>query len=130
MVGIVIVSHSEQIAEGIKTLAGQMAGANQKIIAAGGMTDGSIGTDAIRISEAVAAADSGDGVLVLVDLGSAIISTETAFELIEPEVAARVVIADAPIVEGAISAAVQASIGATLAEVKAAAEMAKAMQKL
>ncbi|MDK2865777.1 MAG: phosphoenolpyruvate---glycerone phosphotransferase subunit DhaM [Clostridiales bacterium] len=130
MVGIVIVSHSEQIAEGIKTLAAQMAGANQKIVAAGGMTDGSIGTDAIRISEAVATADSGDGVLVLVDLGSAIISTETAFEFLEPEVAARVVIADAPIVEGAISAAVQASIGATLAEVKAAAEMAKAMQKL
>jgi dihydroxyacetone kinase phosphotransfer subunit len=130
MVGIVIVSHSAQIAEGIKTLAGQMAGASQKIIAAGGMVDGSIGTDAVRISEAIAVADTGDGVLILVDLGSAIISTETAFEFLEPEVASRVVIADAPIVEGAISAAVQASIGSTLEEVKAAAEMAKAMQKL
>jgi dihydroxyacetone kinase phosphotransfer subunit len=122
MVGIVIVSHSAQIAEGIKTLAGQMAGASQKIIAAGGMVDGSIGTDAVRISEAIAVADTGDGVLILVDLGSAIISTETAFEFLEPEVASRVVIADAPIVEGAISAAVQASIGSTLEEVKAAAE--------
>lgn len=130
MVGIVIVSHSQKIAEGVCELAGQMAGANQKIIASGGMADGSIGTDAIRISEAIESANEGEGVLVLVDLGSAIISTETALELMDPDLAAKVVIADAPIVEGAISAAVQASIGSTLQEVKEASELAKSMQKI
>ena len=130
MVGIVVVSHSAKIAEGVCELASQMAGANQKILAAGGMADGSIGTDAIRISEAIESANTGEGVLVLVDLGSAIISTETALEIMSPELATQVVIADAPIVEGAISAAVQASIGASLSEVKEAAELAKAMQKI
>jgi len=130
MVGIVIVSHSKLIAEGVKELAGQMAGPSQKIVAAGGMSDGSIGTDAVRISEAIQEADQGEGVLVLVDLGSAIISTETAFEFLEGDLQNKVIIADAPIVEGAVSAAVQASIGATLAEVKDAAELAKQMQKL
>lgn len=130
MVGIVIVSHSKEIADGVKALAGQMAGEKQKIVAAGGMADGSIGTDAMRISEALSEANDGEGVLVLVDLGSAIMSTEMAFEFLEDDLKDKVVIADAPIVEGAISAAVQASIGASLSEVKEAAEVAKQMQKV
>ena len=76
MVGIVIVSHSWKIAEGICDLAAQVAGTAARIISAGGMQDGEIGTDAVKISEAIRAADSGDGVVVLADLGSGIIQIE------------------------------------------------------
>ena len=81
MVGIVIVSHSAKVAEGIKEMAMQMSRPEQKIIAAGGMEDGGIGTDAMKIQAAIEAADDGSGVLVLVDLGSAVLSTDVALEL-------------------------------------------------
>lgn len=128
MVGIVIVSHSRKAAEGICELAMQMAGENKKIIACGGMEDGSIGTDATRIMAAIQEADSGDGVLLLCDLGSGIISAQTAIDLLEEPI--EVKIADAPILEGAVSAAVQASFGSSLDEVVEAAEIAKTMNKL
>ncbi len=85
MVGIVIVSHSRLAAEGIRELAAQMAGPDLRIIACGGMEDGSIGTDAMRIQTALIEADSGDGVCAMVDLGSGIMSTETAIELLESD---------------------------------------------
>lgn len=129
MVGVVIVSHSAKVSEGICELALQMASPTQRIVAAGGLADGSIGTDAMRISDAVEAADTGAGVIIMVDLGSAVLSSETALELLNDSLRSRVRIADAPILEGAISAVVQASIGGTLAEVLAAAESARAMQK-
>ena len=106
MVGIVIVSHSKKVAEGVVELAQQMAGANDHIIPCGGMEDGSIGTDAVRIMEAIQEADTGDGVAILVDLGSGILSTQTALDLLEEPINA--VIADAPILEGAIAAAAEA----------------------
>lgn len=135
MVGIVIVSHSKLAAEGIRELASQMAGPDLKLIACGGMQDGSIGTDAVRIRDAVieAGGDGKDGVCVLVDLGSGILSAETAIELLEfdDEYAGLAVrIADAPVLEGAISAAVSASSGDTLDAVIAAAEEARGMKKL
>ena len=111
MVGIVIVSHSRLAAEGIRELAAQMAGPDLRIIACGGMEDGSIGTDAVRIQSAMIEADSGDGVCAMVDLGSGIMSTETAMELLEfddDHSDLRVMIADAPVLEGAVSAAVSA----------------------
>ena len=74
-VGLVVVSHSAKIAEGVVELAGQMA-KGVRIQAAGGADDGGIGTDATLIAEAIAAADQGDGVLVLVDLGSAVLSAQ------------------------------------------------------
>ncbi|MBP2649399.1 MAG: dhaM [Firmicutes bacterium] len=129
MVGIVVVSHSAKIAEGICDMAAQMARPGQKIVAAGGTDDGRIGTDAVKISEAVKAADDGSGVLIMVDLGSAIMSTELALELLNENLQIIVQIADAPIVEGAITAAVQASVGSTLAEVLAAAEEARELRK-
>lgn len=131
MVGVVIVSHSKKVAEGIRDLSMQMAGPNQKIVAAGGMEDGSIGTDAVRISEAIKEADSGDGVVVLVDLGSAVLSSNMAVELLE-EAAEKIEVrvADAPVLEGAISASVQAYIGGTLEEVISAAELAREVLKL
>lgn len=129
MVGVVIVSHSAKIADGIRDMAAQMAKPGQKIIAAGGVGDGLIGTDAIKIFEAVKEADDGSGVIILVDLGSAIMSTETALELLGEEIRGRVQIADAPILEGAISAVVQASLGGGLAEVVATAEGARELHK-
>ena len=133
MVGIVIVSHSRLAAEGIRELAGQMAGPALQLIACGGMEDGSIGTDAVRIQNAIISADSGDGVCILVDLGSGIMSTETALELLsfEDEYAdLHAQIADAPVLEGAVSAAVSASAGDSLEDVIAAAEEARGMKKL
>lgn len=130
MVGIVIVSHSMKIAEGVCDLARQMAADGQKILAAGGMEDGAIGTDAMRIYQALLAADDGDGVLVLADLGSAILSAQTALEFLDETQRERVVIADAPVVEGAVLAAVQASIQATLPEVAAAAVSARDLKKI
>ena len=132
MVGIVIVSHSRLAAEGIRELATQMAGPELRILACGGMEDGSIGTDAMRICSAISEADSGDGVCVLADLGSGIMSTEAAIEILRDEDpgASPVRIADAPILEGAVSAAVSASTGDTLQEVILAAEEARGMRKL
>jgi dihydroxyacetone kinase phosphotransfer subunit len=130
MVGIVIVSHSAKAAEGIKELACQMAGESNPIISAGGLEDGSIGTDAVRIMKAGERADSGDGVIIMVDLGSAVLSSSLAIELLDKDKGARVRIADAPILEGTISAAVQASIGDDLDSVLAAAEEARNLLKV
>ena len=133
MVGIVIVSHSRLAAEGIRELAGQMAGPELSIIACGGLEDGEIGTDAIRIQQAIIQAESGDGVCLMVDLGSGIMSAETAMELLEMDdehAGIRVRIADAPVLEGSVAAAVSASAGDGLEAVIAAAEEARGMKKL
>ncbi|MBC8014225.1 MAG: PTS-dependent dihydroxyacetone kinase phosphotransferase subunit DhaM [Sporomusaceae bacterium] len=129
MVGIVIVSHSQKIAEGIREMALQMASPKQQIIAAGGTDNGSIGTDVIKVSKAIMSANTGDGVVVLVDLGSAVMSTDTALELLSEEIRDKVKIADAPIVEGTISAVVEASLGSSLAVVVATAEGARNFKK-
>ena len=97
------------------------------MIPVGGMEDGSIGTDAIRILQGIQEANDGDGVVILADLGSGVLSSETAIDLLEEDI--EVVIADAPILEGAVGAAVQASIGGTLQEVVEAAEQAKTLSK-
>ena len=125
MVGIVIVSHSSKVAEGIREMALQMANPDQKIIAAGGTDAGGIGTDAVKILNAINEADDGDGVVLLVDLGSAVLSAEVAMEMLEEIVRERVRIADTPILEGSISAVVEASIGSPLEAVVATAEEAK-----
>jgi PTS hybrid protein len=126
-VGLVVVSHSARIAEGTAELAGQMAGPEVRIIAAGGMADGSIGTDAARIAEALQAADAGAGVVVLADLGSAVLSTRTALDLLDNPPGVR--LSRGPIVEGAVMAAVQASTGSSLDEVLGAAEAAATLPK-
>jgi PTS hybrid protein len=129
-VGLVVVSHSAKVAEGVVELAGQMAG-TVRIRAAGGSDDGSIGTDATLIAAAIAAADEGDGVLVLVDLGSAVLSTQVAIdELVDESLRGRVRIAEAPLVEGAVVGAVQASTGSSLDEVEQAAQGAATMVKV
>ncbi|MDF2570647.1 MAG: dihydroxyacetone kinase, phosphotransfer subunit [Sporomusa sp.] len=129
MVGIVVVSHSAKVSEGICELARQMAAPGQKLIAAGGMADGSIGTDAFRIQAAIEEANSGDGVLVMVDLGSAVLSAELALEMLDEELKSQVAIADAPILEGTIAAAVEASIGLPLVSVTMTAEGSRDLRK-
>ena len=129
-VGLVVVSHSAKVAEGVVELAGQMPGA-VRIQAAGGAEGGGIGTDATLIAEAIAAADDGDGVLVLVDLGSAVLSAQLAIdELVEEETRGRTRIAEAPLVEGAVVAAIQAATGSSLDEVDQAARGAATMVKV
>ena len=110
MVGIVVVSHSSLAAQGICEIAHQMGAPGQLILPAGGTEDGSIGTDALKIQAAIEQADSGDGVVLMVDLGSGVMSAEVALELLSPDLANRVKIADAPILEGTVAAAVEASI--------------------
>lgn len=122
-VGLVFVSHSAKIAEGIVELAGQMA-PETALIAAGGTDDGRIGTSFDRVSAAIAEADAGHGVVVLCDLGSAILTAETALDFLDDEVRERVRIVDAPIVEGGVAAAVAAQAGDGLEAVVAAARSA------
>ncbi len=120
-VGIVFVSHSALIARGVTELAAQMA-PGVRLIAAGGMADGSIGTDAAIIADAIAQADEGAGVLVLADLGSAVLSTTTALELmVDPDLAARTRVCEGMSVAGAVAAAVQANLGSSMGEVLEAA---------
>ena len=110
-----------------------MAGPELRIIACGGLEDGEIGTDAIRIQQAIIQAESGDGVCLMVDLGSGIMSAETAMELLEMDdehAGIRVRIADAPVLEGSVAAAVSASAGDGLEAVIAAAEEARGMKML
>jgi multiphosphoryl transfer protein len=121
MVGIVLVSHSATLAAGVRELAAEMAGPDVRLELAGGIDapEPALGTDAVRVAEAIARADSGDGVLVLMDLGSAVLSAETALDLLTPEQQGRVLLSEAPLVEGAVAAAVAARLGAPLAEVAA-----------
>jgi PTS hybrid protein len=129
-VGLVVVSHSAKVAEGVVELAGQMA-PNVRIRAAGGTDDGGIGTDATLIAEAIEAVDDGDGVLLLVEFGSAVLSAQVAVdELIGEERRGRVRISNAPLVEGAVVGAVQASTGSDLDEVDQAAAETATMAKV
>ncbi len=129
-VGIVVVSHSAKVAEGTVELAAQMA-AEVRIEAAGGTGEGGIGTDATLIAEAIATVDDGDGVLVLVDLGSAVLSAQLAIdELVDAELRPRVRVGEAPLVEGTVIAAIQASTGSGLDEVDMAARGAATMAKV
>jgi dihydroxyacetone kinase phosphotransfer subunit len=128
-VGLVIVSHSAKVAEGTAELAAQMA-PGVRIEPAGGAADGAIGTDASRIAAAIEAADGGDGVLVLVDLGSAVLATRLAIEeLLGDDHRDRTVIAEAPLVEGAVIGAIEASTGAALGQVAEAAAGAATLPK-
>lgn len=122
-VGLVVVSHSAQVADGVVELARQMA-PSVRLVAAGGDGSGGVGTSFDLISAALDEADTGDGVAVLYDLGSALLTTEMALEMADPEVAERRVVVEAPVVEGTIAAAVAAEGGSDLDAVVAAARTA------
>jgi phosphocarrier protein FPr len=122
-VGLVLVSHSARLAEGLAELAVQMA-PDVTVVAAGGMDDGAVGTSFELVLAAVAQADSGDGAVVLYDLGSALMTADMVLEMLDDEQRARVRVVDAPLVEGAIAAATTAQSGAPLEAVVSSATAA------
>ncbi|GIG70866.1 dihydroxyacetone kinase phosphoryl donor subunit DhaM [Phytomonospora endophytica] len=123
-VGLVLVSHSRTLAEGTAELVAQLA-ADVRVIPAGGTPDGGLGTSPELITDAVTRADGGDGVLILADLGSAVLTARLLLDDLDGDVR----LADAPFVEGAVAAGVIAGTGATLTEALAAAEEAWAYRK-
>lgn len=125
MVGLVIVSHSQKLAESVVELAALMA-PEAPMAAAGGMEDGGFGTSFEKIYEAIESVYSDDGVIVLMDLGSAVMTTEMVIESMEDRLIKMV---DCPIVEGAISASVSAAGGDTIDNVVESAKMACTMNK-
>jgi dihydroxyacetone kinase phosphotransfer subunit len=130
MVSLVIVAHHPLIAQGVKEMALQMLQGKIFIAATGGTRDGRQGTDVEAIQNAIRSAMGPDGIVILVDIGGALISVEAALEGMDEATRKKVVIADAPVVEGAILAATQASLGAPLQEVKRMAEEARLIRKL
>ena len=128
-VGIVLVSHSAALAEGAAELASQVSGGTVAIIPAGGTDDGGLGTSAAKVHRAVKLADGGAGVVIVPDLGSAVL-TVRALLAETGELPGPVEVADAPFVEGAVAATVAAAAGGDIGAVLAAAEEARHARKL
>jgi dihydroxyacetone kinase, phosphotransfer subunit len=126
MVGIVIVSHSQKLAESVVELTKMMA-ADAKIEAAGGMEDGGLGTSFEKINKAIEKVYSDDGVIVLVDMGSAVMTTEMVIESLGDK---KVKIADCPLVEGAVTATVEASTGSDMESILKELEKVGTIKKL
>ena len=129
-VGLVLVSHSAAIADGLAELVAQVAGPSVPIAAAGGGPDGTFGTDGGRVLVALQEAAGSSGAVVLMDLGSSVLAVRAALGELEPGELERIAVADAPLVEGAVAAGVTASTGAALGEVAAAAREARDVAKL
>jgi phosphoenolpyruvate---glycerone phosphotransferase subunit DhaM len=119
-VGVVLLSHSRTLAAGAAELAGQLAG-ETRIAPAGGTADGGLGTSIDLLAAAVSSVAGDDGVVIIADLGSAVLTART-YLADDDELPCQVILADAPFTEGAVAAAVLASTGATLAEIQATAE--------
>jgi dihydroxyacetone kinase phosphotransfer subunit len=128
-VGIVLVSHSAALAQGAAELAGQISGGTVTIVPAGGTDDGGLGTSAAKVERGMRLADGGAGVVVLPDLGSAVLTVRAL--LADPAgLPGPVEIADAPFVEGVVAATVTAAAGGDIKAVLAAAEEARHARKL
>jgi PTS hybrid protein len=128
-VGLVLVSHSAAIADGLAELVAQVAGPSEPIVAAGGGPDGTFGTDGGRVLDALRDAAGSAGAVVLMDLGSSVLSVRAALGELPDDTVARLRVADAPLVEGAIAAGVTASTGGSVDEVLAAAQEARTVAK-
>jgi PTS hybrid protein len=126
-VGIVLVSHSAELATGLGALLAQIGSDTVPVVAAGGTDDGRIGTSYERIAQAITKADQGAGVIVLPDLGSSVLTTRT---VLEDHPRADVTVVDAPFVEGAVAAVVIAAAGGDLDAVVNAAKEARDVPKL
>jgi dihydroxyacetone kinase phosphotransfer subunit len=127
-VGIVLVSHSAALAEGAAELAAQVSGGSVAIIPAGGTDDGRLGTSAAKVERAVKLADGGAGVVIVPDLGSAVLTVRALLE--SGDLPTPVEIADAPFVEGAVAATVAAAGGGDITAVLAGAREARHARKL
>jgi phosphoenolpyruvate---glycerone phosphotransferase subunit DhaM len=121
-VGIVIVSHSRDIAKGTADMVRQMVGKEIKVAYCGGNPDGGLGTSVPLIIDAINDVWSPKGVAILVDLGGAETNSEMAVEMLQPEQRGMVIVCNAPIVEGAVMAATEAAGGSSLEQVRAVAE--------
>ncbi len=133
MVGIVIVSHSPKVASSVEELIKKLVGdENLNIKGVGGVTGDptAFGTDPLKVKRAIEEVFDGEGVVVIGDIGSAIVGTRAALAMLPKEIKEKVIIADAPLVEGAFVAAVEASTGSSLKEVAKAAHEAYKMNKL
>ena len=126
MVGIVLVSHSFELAHGLAHLTSQVAGADVRIEPAGGGPEGSLGTSGDTVRDAIKRADCGQGVVVLADLGSSIL---TVRHLLQGHTNGHIRLVDAPFVEGAVAAAVMSAAGQSLDDVARAAEDARGASK-
>src|SRR4051812_5421855 len=126
-VGIVLVSHSAELATGLGALLAQIGSDTVPVVAAGGTDDGRIGTSYELIAQAIAKADQGAGVIVLPDLGSSVLTTRT---VLDDHPRADVTVVDAPFVEGAVAAVVIAAAGGDLDAVITAAKEARDVPKL
>lgn len=134
MIGLVIVAHSPKVAEGIcdmvEHIIANEGGKQMAIVPAGGNLQNDFGTDPQKVLEAIKKADQGDGVVIIADLGSAVISAQAAISMLEQEQKARVKLADAPFLEGAIGAGLEASnFESTLEGVIATAETSRQLHK-
>ena len=129
-VGLVIISHSAPLAQGLAELVGQVAGPDVPIEAIGGGPEGTLGTDGGRVLEALQRAAQGSGSVVLMDLGSSVLSVKAALEELGEDELERLRVADAPLVEGAVAAGVMASTGDDVNGVLQAAEEARHARKL
>ena len=128
-VGIVLVSHSAALAQGAAELAAQISGGTVTIIPAGGTDDGGLGTSSAKVERAVKLADGGAGVLILPDLGSAVLTVRVLLSE-SGDLPAPVELADAPLVEGVVAATVAGAGGADILAFRAAAEEARDARKL
>jgi len=127
---ILVVSHSAEAARGIVAIALQMAGERVGIAACGGTDDGELGTSVPSILSALEGLlETSDGVLVIPDLGSAVLAARTAKDLLG-ERAGRVLIADGPVLEGTLMASVEASVGAGLDRLAAVVDETRGLRKL
>ena len=126
MVGFVIVSHSAKLAEGVVDLARMMA-KTAPIAAAGGLEDGSFGTSFEKISNAIDEVYSDDGVILIMDMGSAVMTTEMVIESMDGR---KLAMADCPVAEGAVTGSIDAEAGMTLEEILADLEQVGTLKKL
>ena len=128
--GLVLVSHSAAIADGLAEFVRQVAGPEVAIVPAGGGPDGTLGTDGGRVLDALRSVAGGAGAVVLMDLGSSVLSVRAALDELEPAESEGIAVVDAPFVEGAIAAGVAASTGVSRDDVAAAALEARGTAKL
>jgi PTS hybrid protein len=126
-VGIVLVSHSQKLAEGLADMLRQIGSDEVPVAVAAGSPVGGLGTDPARVTEAIERAEAGQGIVIIPDLGSSVLTVRA---LLEQAPGNRRVLVDAPFVEGAVAAAVTAASGASLHEVAEAARAARDVPKL
>lgn len=126
MIGIILVSHSQKLTDGLKELITQMSdNENVHIISAGGTGDGRLGTSAAKIMEAIESLENAKGILIFTDIGSSIMSSESAIDMLDEELQAKTQLVNAPLVEGSFAAAIKASTECSLDDILTEIELTK-----